>query len=109
MRPDELDRILAAQDRLAAVRTVLHLERWRTVERLRRCGTDWRRLLLETTGLEGRCIVITVRLNPMAQLTQHLHHDRPLPVAFEDGFFAPIVRSRDQGNVCFNLRLQIRR
>jgi hypothetical protein len=60
----------AAHDYLTAVRTVLHLERWRTGERLRRC-TDGRGLLLETTGLKDRWIVITVRLHPVAQLTQH--------------------------------------
>ena len=49
-----------------------------------RCG-----LLLETTGFEKRWIVITVRLNPMAQLTQHLHYDRPLLFAFDDGFLPP--------------------
>src|SRR5207249_1760600 len=89
------------------VRTVIHLERWRTGERLRR-RVDPGHLLI-TTGLKRRWIVVTVRLHPMAQLTQHLHQDRALFLAFGDGFLTAIGRSRDQAGVCFNLSLQILR
>src|SRR5207249_7379661 len=92
---------LAVDDRLTTVRTVIHLERWRTGERLRR-GVDPGHLLI-TTGLKRRWIVVTVRLHPMAQLTQHLHHDRALFLTFGDGFLAAIGRSRDQAGVCFKL------
>jgi len=54
---------LAADDRLTTVQSVLHLERWRTVERLRR-RTDGRGLLLETTGCEDRWIVINSSPRP---------------------------------------------
>src|SRR5262249_38722501 len=86
---------LSPYDRLATVRSVLHLERWRTVERLWRC-TDGRSLLLVSTGFEDRWIVVTVRLDPMAQLTQHLDHHFSLLVAFNDGFLATIFCNGDQ-------------
>src|SRR5438874_2575347 len=77
--------------KLAAVRTGVHLEDgWRPLQRLRcRAGC---RDGLEPAGLEDSQILLAVRLDPVAQLTHHLHEDGALLVLLSSDFLAAVDR-----------------